>query len=79
MSKGQFCENCIHRIICDHENKYRKVCSQFLEQRPHGVWIETFFTTGCSICKEEFRVSGEWAKAHFNFCPNCGADMRERE
>lgn len=38
MSKGQFCENCIHRIVCDHESKYRKACSQFLEARPQGKW-----------------------------------------
>ncbi len=32
----------------------------------HGVWVGT-----CNLCGKTSRVS--------NFCPNCGADMRERE
>ena len=65
------------KIVClwvtDRRYDMEDVC---FEPKPHGEWIETFFTTGCSNCKEEFRVSGEWAKSHFHYCPNCGADMR---
>lgn len=31
------CTNCIHKIVCDHESKYRTSCSQFLTERPQ--WI----------------------------------------
>ena len=40
--------------------------------RPHGKWVNiSGFASECSICKtcEIF--------PNFNFCPNCGADMRE--
>ena len=42
------------------------------EERPHGKWVNiSGFASECSICKtcEIF--------PNFNFCPNCGADMRE--
>ena len=32
----------------------------------------------CSICGSELAGSGEYS-ASGNFCPNCGADMRESE
>lgn len=31
------CTNCIHKIVCDHESKYRTSCSQFLTEKPQ--WI----------------------------------------
>ena len=31
------CTNCIHKIVCDHESKYRTNCSQFLKDGPQ--WI----------------------------------------
>lgn len=51
------------------------------EQRPHGEWIEhrQFSTVGyfyseyeCSNCHDEV-----WQKTEWQFCPNCGADMRK--
>lgn len=54
----------------------------------HGRWIEVKGFTGveafgyreecvdgfaCSVCGKEVDVS----EGYFNFCPNCGADMRE--
>ena len=53
-----------------------------------GKWIQTTQLLGwrdeecavCSVCGEDF-VLDEWAMDEFtnlmNFCPNCGADMRE--
>lgn len=32
----------------------------------------------CSNCDCGIDVR-EWHRNHYNFCPNCGADMRERE
>ena len=67
MSKGQFCENCIHRIVCDHESKYRKACSQFLEARPQGKWLILYECPNC----------GEIRNTPFEVCPQCKAHMRE--
>ena len=61
-----------------------------LDVRPvvRGKWIQTTQPMGwrdedcaeCSVCGEDF-VLDEWAMDEFtnlmNFCPNCGADMRE--
>ena len=44
-----------------------------LEERPHAEWVNTsiYDTDGeCSYC---CYVS----KKYYNFCPNCGADMRK--
>ena len=87
MNKGQFCENCIHRIVCDHESKYRKACGQFLEKRPRGEWkIDSeywyIFHCVCSKCNTDVMkyISGSenwWLNSVPHFCPNCGADMRK--
>ena len=43
-----------------------------------GKWIDSGYGVECSLC-------GEWyphasiARNQLNFCPNCGADMRERD
>ena len=44
--------------------------------RPHGEWKRPLYRYGtnanyeCSNCKDVFEYG-------YNFCPNCGADMRE--
>ena len=55
-----------------------------IEERKRGEWIPEFdgkFTGGaywfsCSKCK---RIVPEVRNGGWNFCPNCGADMRQRE
>ena len=43
--------------------------------RPQGEWTNAgILTVHCSNCKSEFHELEA-----MNFCPNCGADMRERE
>lgn len=54
-------------------------------ERPHGDWIkeekvfggfgDSILVNTCSLCHESFVYHGSDAL----FCPNCGADMRERE
>lgn len=53
-----------------------------LEEQPQGKWKETGYETGalgityrqtqCSNCGWEHALPMWW-----NFCPNCGADMRK--
>ena len=45
--------------------------------RPKGKWIEAEDGDGviCSVCREDFcTIIHETDR--FNFCPNCGADLR---
>ena len=48
-------------------------CKDLEETRPHGEWIEILpFSTGkCSLCGNVANIT--------NFCPNCGARMKEGE
>ena len=48
--------------------------------RPQGEWIETSDGTMCGNCHKFPYDDGEYhiANWHSDFCPNCGADMRER-
>jgi PHP family Zn ribbon phosphoesterase len=48
----------------------------------HGRWVDKedyYIETGvtCSICGERYWL--EDYKTLYNYCPNCGADMRERK
>ena len=46
----------------------------------HGEWIKRHGTINCSVCKRSnWSACFEDTVRSFNFCPNCGADMRERE
>ena len=42
------------------------------EIRAHGEWSSLEYGYKCSVCTAAFYT-------HSNFCPNCGADMREGE
>ena len=46
-----------------------------------GEWIEQEDCWQCSVCGDEYvlEVGVKPIDAKMNFCPNCGADMRERE
>ena len=57
-------------------------------ERPQGEWIEDVNDTysydhdtwECSVCHEPFTlIEGTPKDNLYNFCPNCGADMREAE
>ena len=41
------------------------------EERPQGKWIKCGWSIRCSICNYDMPY------AIRNFCPNCGADLRE--
>ena len=62
------------------EAGYAKAKEDF--ERPRGEWIEhrqyymNYFVSEyeCSNCRDEV-----WQETEWQFCPNCGADMREGE
>lgn len=76
------CEKTVAGSVC-HDCSIMKAKSEFqalpaADVRPvvRGKWIDGF----CSACHTEAitewnDVGGEYALS--NFCPNCGADMRE--
>lgn len=58
--------------------------------RPQGEWIrDRYWSRGvgmgeeygffykCSLC--EYEIESGYTRCGFNFCPYCGADMREKE
>lgn len=49
-----------------------------VEDRPKGEWdINCQGIVFCSKCKKVFNHNYDidYMESHFNFCPNCGADM----
>ena len=56
-------------------------------KRGKWIWHETplhdgtiAFAIQCSVCKEIFTETDVCEKPmEYNFCPNCGADMREEQ
>ena len=75
------CGVCNHREVCRCFPNPEEYCSDYEPDRPHGEWIEHrkhnstgyFFSEyECSVCHDEV-----WQKTEWQFCPNCGADMRE--
>ena len=53
---------------------YEDVKSTF--ERPQGEWV---YDSNHSITIDMYKCSvcGGYGHTHFNFCPNCGADMRK--
>ena len=45
----------------------------------HGRWIEDFVEYECSVCGGRISDSTLADNSKPNYCPNCGADMREVE
>lgn len=73
--------HCCHRWT----KVIRDTVDELEKDRPHGEWEHwgSPFTDDCiansivcSLCKARYvEIEGEV----FNFCPNCGADMRRKE
>ena len=64
-----------HLMWCELD-MYKVVDAQPTIERPHGEWIENYDKTDgftwltCTRCMCKAYEEG------YNFCPNCGADMR---
>lgn len=56
--------------------KIRNIPAADVVERKHGKWVEKPFLLGttneCSLCGNYYGMP----HGKFNFCPNCGADMR---
>lgn len=67
----------IYRYLCDGLEE----CENAEPERENGKWIEHDDWYGvyyeCSVCKEPFTlIDGTPQDNLYNFCPNCGAEMR---
>lgn len=63
----------------DHEEKMRNIILAGVpyEERPQGEWIETeWFDEIWGLNKECPFCHKQILSTHYNFCGNCGADMR---
>ena len=50
-----------------------------VSEREKGTWLEHYDCFSCSCCHEEFDIlEGTPKDNDYNFCPNCGADMKGR-
>ena len=53
--------------------------AEIAASKPHGTWGLGYICCNCHESADYF-VSGDvWIDKMPNFCPNCGADMRETE
>ena len=56
-----------------------------VDERPKGKWIKRGYIGcdtqfyWCSVCEYERSYDAETGLDDYNFCPNCGADMRSAQ
>ena len=70
MERGDIYEVGETIVVMNHDDYYDLLCKSWEPKR--GEWIDFKNGWKCSAC-------GKWNNETSNFCPNCGADMRERE
>lgn len=47
-----------------------------LQERPKGKWKKKLGTLYCSVCGNSWSFCFEDLLNNFNYCPNCGSQMR---
>ena len=64
-----------------HETGWLPKHDEAMTNRPKGKWYYNYQNGWhCSICNKSVKdMPTVMGKADFNFCPNCGADMRGEE
>ena len=83
------CKNCNNRNICEKDSKCPVIRTPAADVVPvvHGRWevVHGVLTPGgdpllrCPICKarESEHLCGVECRAVWNYCPNCGAHMKD--
>ena len=86
------CEKCVHKPVCGKyvaTGGHVRECEHFKEERS-GRWLKVKEPLGyrdvdcveCSCCHESWIIDEDYEFDDFggwNYCPNCGADMRGAE
>lgn len=73
------CDRCFHSVVCKYADQDYDLeeCGEFISKDvvevKHGEWLEDSGNIACSKCHTI------WLYRRTDFCPNCGADMRERK
>lgn len=75
------CDNCRYTKMCVrrfHTMGDTVNCGHYeeYEQRPHGEWIHHKEWEFDGECAFECSNCGMGTDVDYNFCPDCGADMR---
>ena len=66
----------VYSYLTEGQYKALKMAIKALENEPKkGKWIDGF----CNICDCACKSDGWGREIETNFCPSCGADMREAE
>ena len=68
----------------NYERLIKSIPAADVVEREKGHWISRVYPKRdgyfemkvCPICREEFSYDAETGVGDYNFCPNCGADMR---
>lgn len=73
--------NAINNAPTVEQKYYERIIAQInpvIEERPHGEWIKWNFKTFGAMGDWEYKCSNceKVYDGEYNFCPNCGADMR---
>lgn len=76
----------------DIEGDFEIIAPYIEREKVHGEWeeceivqergdepiIDEWQSARCSVCGKYHTTPYMYYFDHFNYCPNCGADMRER-
>ena len=68
-----------HRTKIQHE-ALREALDRVPSAQSNGMWVEAkpFIGKHCSACGYEAYWDSDYGQQLFDYCPYCGADMRER-
>ncbi len=78
----EICRDCIHREVCNIRSTHKLFsmivtgCEKFSAVK-HGKWLDVRCEVKCSNCGEEYSDEIFLMRGNINYCPNCGAEMKE--